>query len=192
MSLGTLELIGDIGDEAHVELVDPFGAVTGVAPKALAHQAPGLLHRAVSVFLLDETGRLILQRRAADKYHSASMWSNTCCGHPMPGESPNAAASRRAASELGLSIDPDLLVPVGSILYEWTDPQSGMWEREFDHLFVGWAHGSLRPDPAEVSDVRLIDLADVDAAFLADRALTGWFPKLWPTVVPALSRLADT
>ncbi|MET9933122.1 NUDIX domain-containing protein, partial [Streptomyces sp. NPDC006324] len=75
-----------------LELVDEDGRTIGTAEKLTAHQAPGQLHRAFSVFLFDETGRLLLQRRALGKYHSPGVWSNTCCGHPYPGEAPFAAA----------------------------------------------------------------------------------------------------
>lgn len=86
-----------------LELVDENGTTIGTAEKLAAHQAPGQLHRAFSVFLFDEQGRLLLQRRALGKYHSPGVWSNTCCGHPYPGEAPFAAAARRTYEELGLS-----------------------------------------------------------------------------------------
>ncbi len=65
-----------------VELVDPTGRAIGTSGKLDAHAAPGHLHRAVSVFLLDRSDRLLVQRRAAGKYHSGGLWRNTCCGHP--------------------------------------------------------------------------------------------------------------
>jgi isopentenyl-diphosphate delta-isomerase len=68
-----------------LELVDEDGTTIGTAEKLSAHVAPGRLHRAFSVFLFDEKGRLLLQRRALGKYHSPGVWSNTCCGHPYPG-----------------------------------------------------------------------------------------------------------
>ena len=89
--------------EILLELVDEAGVTIGTAEKLAAHQAPGLLHRAFSVFLFDPRGRLLMQRRALGKYHSPGVWSNTCCGHPYPGESPFAAAARRTHEELGVS-----------------------------------------------------------------------------------------
>ncbi|SCE55249.1 isopentenyl-diphosphate delta-isomerase, partial [Streptomyces sp. DfronAA-171] len=71
-----------------LELVDESGATIGTAEKLAAHQPPGQLHRAFSVFLFDREGRLLLQRRALGKYHSPGVWSNTCCGHPVPGRGP--------------------------------------------------------------------------------------------------------
>ena len=86
-----------------LELVDEDGTTIGTAEKLSAHTAPGRLHRAFSVFLFDESGRLLLQRRALGKYHSPGVWSNTCCGHPYPGEKPFAAAARRVSEELGVA-----------------------------------------------------------------------------------------
>ncbi|CAM5402472.1 Isopentenyl-diphosphate Delta-isomerase [Streptomyces violarus] len=89
-------------DAILLELVDEDGVTIGTAEKLAAHQPPGQLHRAFSVFLFDEHGRLLLQRRALGKYHSPGVWSNTCCGHPYPGEAPFAAAARRTFEELGV------------------------------------------------------------------------------------------
>src|SRR6267143_121711 len=72
----------------------------GTEEKLAAHRK-GLLHRAFSVFVFDRAGRLILQRRAAGKYHSAGLWSNTCCGHPRPGQPLERAAKRRLKEEMG-------------------------------------------------------------------------------------------
>ena len=86
-----------------LELVDTIGRTVGVLDKLAAHTSPGHLHRAFSVFLFDDEERLLLQRRALGKYHSPGVWSNTCCGHPFPGEAPDAAAARRVREELGMT-----------------------------------------------------------------------------------------
>ena len=77
-----------------VVLVDSSDREVGTEEKLAAHQR-GVLHRAFSVFVFDPSGRLLLQRRAAIKYHSAGLWSNSCCGHPSPGEKTIDAAGRR-------------------------------------------------------------------------------------------------
>jgi isopentenyl-diphosphate delta-isomerase len=66
------------------ELVDPDGAATGACAAAEAHTAPGRLHRAFSVLLLDDLGRVMIQQRAAVKTRFALRWANACCGHPAP------------------------------------------------------------------------------------------------------------
>ena len=109
-----------------LELVDEHGNTIGTAEKLAAHQAPGQLHRAFSVFLFDEHGRLLLQRRALGKYHSPGVWSNTCCGHPYPGEAPFAAAARRTHEELGIS--PSLLAEAPTQLPPEV-PDGDLWAR---------------------------------------------------------------
>ena len=83
-----------MGSDELVVLVDPRDTPIGLAPKLAAHR-DGLLHRAVSVLLFDDAGRVLLQRRAAGKYHSVLLWANTCCGHPRPNECSRDAAMRR-------------------------------------------------------------------------------------------------
>src|SRR5918997_6785641 len=87
---------------ALVELVDSNGQPVGSATVDQAHQAPGLMHRAFSVFLRDESGRVLLQQRAAVKTRFPLRWGNTCCGHPGPGEAVTEAAARRLVEEVGV------------------------------------------------------------------------------------------
>jgi len=166
---------------ALVELVDTAGHATGTLNKLEAHRPPGQLHRAVSVFLLDGSDRLLIQRRAAGKYHSAGLWSNTCCGHPMPGEQPSAAASRRLLIELGLRVAPEELVAAGAVTYEVGDPPSGLVEREYNHLFVGRTANEPLLNASEVAEIRAVTLADL----LADPTNWSEFTAWWPTVLRA-------
>lgn len=136
---------GGTAEPIMLELVDEDGTTIGTAEKLAAHQPPGQLHRAFSVFLFDEKGRLLLQRRALGKYHSPGVWSNTCCGHPYPGEAPFVAAARRTSEELGLA--PALLAEAGTVRYNHPDPASGLVEQEYNHLFVGLVRASRRPIP---------------------------------------------
>src|SRR5262245_5011043 len=171
------------GPEPLVELVDEGGRGIGRAPKLAAHRAPGRRHRAVSVFLLDAEGRLLLQRRATGKYHSPGLWSNTCCGHPLPGEAPAAAAARRVAAELGMAAAG--LRPAGTVAYRLTDPLSGLVEDEWNHLFVGRALGDPDPDPDEVGDWAWVP-PDGLAAARARLPFTVWFPVVLDAALPAL------
>ena len=88
----------------HVVLVDESDAEVGVEEKYRAHVL-GALHRAVSVFVFNSAGQLLLQQRARGKYHSGGLWSNTCCGHPEPGEETEAAARRRLFEDRGVVCD---------------------------------------------------------------------------------------
>jgi isopentenyl-diphosphate delta-isomerase len=136
-----------------VVLVDRRDTVVGVGPKLEVHRQ-GQLHRAVSVVLFDDQGRLLLQRRAGAKYHSAGLWSNTCCGHPRPGESVGDAARRRLMDEMG--IEGCGLTRVTEFLY-FAELDGGLVEYELDHVLIGRWNGPTNPDPEEVAETRWID-----------------------------------
>lgn len=155
--------------ESHlVELVDEAGRTLGSATVDAAHRAPGRLHRAFSVLLVDGAGRMLLQRRAAAKTRFALRWANACCGHPAPGESPVAAAARRLAEELGVRDVP--LTEVGVHVYQAADPATGRAEHEYDHVLLGRldADVPLTPDPAEVAELRWVPADEVGAGAAAD------------------------
>ncbi|WP_405609184.1 isopentenyl-diphosphate Delta-isomerase [Streptomyces sp. NBC_01508] len=172
-----------------LELVDEDGNTIGTAEKLAAHQAPGQLHRAFSVFLFDEQGRLLIQRRALGKYHSPGVWSNTCCGHPYPGEAPFAAAARRTYEELGIS--PTLLAEAGTVRYNHPDPGSGLVEQEYNHLFVGLAQATLRPDPAEIGDTAFVTPAELDERHRS-APFSAWFMTVLDAARPAIRELTGS
>ncbi|MEU2895767.1 isopentenyl-diphosphate Delta-isomerase [Streptomyces sp. NPDC088106] len=169
-----------------LELVDEDGVTIGTAEKLAAHQPPGQLHRAFSVFLFDERGRLLLQRRALGKYHSPGVWSNTCCGHPYPGEAPFAAAARRTFEELGVS--PSLLAEAGTVRYNHPDPASGLVEQEYNHLFVGMVQSPLRPDPEEVASTAFVTPAELAERHARD-SYSAWFMTVLDAARPAVREL---
>ncbi|MGW5353338.1 isopentenyl-diphosphate Delta-isomerase [Streptomyces sp. NPDC004031] len=166
-----------------LELVDEGGVTIGTAEKLSAHTAPGRLHRAFSVFLFDGEGRMLLQRRALGKYHSPGVWSNTCCGHPYPGEPPFVAAARRTAEELGAA--PVLMREAGTVRYNHPDPASGLVEQEFNHLFVGLVGGELRPDPEEIDDTAFVTPEEL-AKRRADGTFSAWFGTVLDAALPAV------
>lgn len=153
-------------DRLTVELVDTDGRPCGAATVGDAHQPPGQLHRAFSVVLLDGGGQVLLQRRAVGKRRFPGRWANTCCGHPAPGEPVVEAARRRLREELGVDAE---LAEVGRYTYQAEDPASGLVEVEYDHVLRGTLSPDLplRPDPAEVDEVRW---ANVDTVLTALRA----------------------
>jgi isopentenyl-diphosphate delta-isomerase len=140
-----------------VELVDRTGRPLGVRTVEEAHQAPGRLHRAFSVVLTDDCGRILLQRRSAAKTRFASLWANACCGHPSPEQSVPDAANQRIREELGLG--PVTLADAGVYLYYAEDPIAGRVEFEYDHVLVGRVPSdvSLAPDPNEVAELRWLN-----------------------------------
>ncbi len=152
-------------DRPEVVLVSEAGRVLGAAPKLEAHEAPGRLHLAFSVFVFNESGETLLQRRAASKYHFGGIWANACCSHPEPGEELLESAERRLFEELGLKAP---LVEAGTFLYRALDPDSGRVEHELDHVLVGvvttYEAAAISPDPEEVDDVAWVKPAEVVGA----------------------------
>lgn len=166
---------------SQLALVDENDRLLGSADKLTAHLAPGQLHRAFSVFLFDGERRVLLQQRATSKYHFGGLWSNSCCGHPGPGEEVPAAASRRTDEELGTG--PVELTAVGTLLYSASDERSGLVERELDHLLIGHYTREPQPDPDEVMATRWVAwdelVADVTAT---PERYTPWLPLALPIV----------
>ena len=155
-----------------VILVDERDRPAGEAEKLEVHRQ-GRLHRAFSVFVLDGSGRVLLQRRATGKYHSGRLWSNTCCGHPRPGEDTLAAAGRRLAEEMGFQCP---LKPAGAFVYR--APLGDLVEHEYDHVFRGRFDGDPRPDPAEVEAWQWMPLEALEAELAArPEDYTVWLPE---------------
>lgn len=175
------------GTEILLELVDDEGVTIGTAEKHWAHQQPGRLHRAFSVFLFDRQGRLLLQRRALGKYHSPGVWSNTCCGHPYPDEPPFVAAARRTAEELGVA--PALLCEAGTVRYDLPDEASGLIEREWNHLFVGLVTADVVPDPDEVDDFAFVSAQEL-RELQEERPFSVWFRTVFEAALPGIREIA--
>jgi isopentenyl-diphosphate delta-isomerase len=158
-----------------VVVVDADDRQLGVAEKLAVHEPPGVLHRALSAFVFDGDGRLLLQRRALSKYHFPGRWSNSCCTHPLPGESVVDAARRRTHEELGIHCD---FEEVGVFTYRAIDAVSGLVEHEVDHVVVGRCLDRPDPDPDEVDDVVAVHVDDLELALEATPdQYTPWLPN---------------
>lgn len=158
--------------EEVVILVDRDDNEVGLAPKLAVHRE-GKLHRAVSVFILNDVGEMLLQRRAEAKYHSGGLWSNACCSHPRPGESPERTAVRRLEEEMGLSCG---LEYVFNFIYQASLP-GGLIEHELDHVFAGRVGGDPAPNALEVEDWRWAPIEQVERELAEDPGrFTAWFP----------------
>src|SRR5262245_32152936 len=131
------EVPGDTSTDV-VVLVAGDDRPIGTMPKLEAHRR-GLLHRAVSVFVRDGSGRLLLQQRAVGKYHSGGLWTNTCCSHPRPGESAAEAAARRLDEEMGLACPLTFLFPMRYC----ATVSNGLVEHEIVKVFGGVFVGVL-------------------------------------------------
>lgn len=158
--------------EEMVVLVDAEDREVGEMGKLAAHRE-GRLHRAFSVFLFNSRGELLLQKRAASKYHSPGLWSNTCCGHPRVGEGIAEAAERRLMEEMDLKCS---LRPIFRFIYR-ADLADGMIEHELDHVLVGSTDADPVPNAEEVSGWRWSERGELEQE-LRDRPerSTAWFP----------------
>ncbi len=160
-------------DDDPVVLVDDHDTGIGTAGKLDAHRR-GLKHRAISALVRNSAGEFLLQQRAASKYHSAGLWTNACCSHPLPGESPADAARRRLRQEMGIDC---ALAPMFVVHYRAEVP-GGLTENELVHVFGGTHDGAVRPDPAEASRVRWMTLPALEDDMRArPDAYTIWFRK---------------
>jgi isopentenyl-diphosphate delta-isomerase len=154
-----------------VILVDADDRPLGTAGKLAAHRV-GQLHRAFSVIVHDGAGNLLLQKRHVSKYHSGGLWTNTCCGHPRPGEATEAAAVRRLEEEMGFHCP---LRPLGELTYR-ADVGNGLIEHEFVHVYEGRYTGVVQPDPEEAEDYAWRPLGEIrHDAVAAPERFTAWF-----------------
>ncbi|XBS71026.1 isopentenyl-diphosphate Delta-isomerase [Acerihabitans sp. KWT182] len=161
-----------------VILVDDRDRPLGRMEKLKAHQE-GLLHRAVTVYLFNPQGELLLQQRAEDKYHCGGLWSNTCCGHPMPHEETASAARRRLYEEMGLSC---ALTPVFTLQYR-LPLSNGLVEHELGHVFFGVSARAPALNPSEAMAYRYLSLPAVLAQTRRNPALfTPWFLLTLPDI----------
>ena len=168
----------------NVILVNKLDEELGLMEKMEAHQK-GLLHRAFSVFVLNDNGQLMLQQRAIEKYHSGGLWTNTCCSHPRKGETNEAAATRRLQEEMGF------ICPVEKTLefiYK-AELDKGMTEHEYDHLFIGKYNGEPKLNPNEVMAWRWEDI-DVLAKDIETNPekYTAWFRIIYQRFLEAVKK----
>jgi len=143
----------------YVVLVDETDQALGTCPKAEVHGAHTPLHRAFSLFIFNRDKRLLLQQRALDKPTWPGVWSNSCCGHPLPGESYESAAVRRTRYELGL--DPGHVQKIADYRYCFT--RDGVMENEICPIYAGFIDEAPRNvpyRPDEVAAVRWIPWRD--------------------------------
>lgn len=143
-------------NEDQLILVDSRDRQIGALGKLETHQK-GLLHRAFSIFVRNNKGELLLQRRALGKYHSGGLWTNTCCGHPKDGEELAAAVHRRLREEMGFDCP---LTERAALTYQ-VDLNKGLQEHEFLHIFTGVYDGSPVPNPEEASEWKCMTLAAI-------------------------------
>lgn len=161
-----------------VIIVNEADEQIGTMEKLEAHRK-AVLHRAFSVFIFNSKGEMLLQQRADNKYHSAGLWTNACCSHPLPGETTLAAASRRLHEELGFTTE---LKELFSFTYR-TDFDNGLTENEYDHVFIGTYDGDIHPDEDEVKSVEYLSMKCIEENIKSDPGkYTSWFRIAFPLI----------
>jgi isopentenyl-diphosphate delta-isomerase len=165
--------------QEQVILVDELDNELGYMEKMEAHQA-AMLHRAFSVFLFDKNGRMLLQKRALNKYHSPGLWTNTCCSHPRPGEQVESAAKRRLMEEMGIEAK---VQPAFNFIYK-AQLDQGLTEHELDYVVVGEYEGVIIPNSLEVCNYLYATIHEIQEMLEANaEQFTVWFRIAFPKVV---------
>ncbi len=157
--------------EENVILVDENNVQIGLMPKMEAHEK-AVLHRAFSVFIMNNKGETMLQQRAADKYHSPLLWTNTCCSHQRDGESNIEAGKRRLQEEMGFQAD---LKELFSFIYK-APFDNGLTEHEYDHVMFGFYEDDPDINESEVADWKWMKPSLIKADILKNpNEYTEWF-----------------
>ncbi len=163
----------------NVVLVDRDDVELGLMPKIEAHLGKGTLHRAFSVLVFDGEGRILLQKRSAEKMLWPLFWSNACCSHPRKNEDPTAAAKRRVEEELGIVVSPKWLY---KFEYEARFGDLGS-EHELCYVFIAASDATPKLDPSEVAEFRYLSAAELDAEIaIAPDTFSPWFKLEWARV----------
>jgi len=156
----------------------------GTMEKMAAHRE-GVLHRAFSVFVLNDQQELLLQQRALHKYHSGGLWTNTCCSHPFPHESTLAGAHRRMKEEMGFDTP---LEPIFTLRYK-SDVGNGLIENEYDHIYLGHYSGMPLLNPEEAMAFKYMPVAEIQKWMTEQpHAFTAWFHLAFPMFIDYLNR----
>lgn len=157
--------------EENVILVNTKDEPIGLMPKLEAHEK-AVLHRAFSVFVLNDKNQIMLQQRAHHKYHSPLLWTNTCCSHQREGESNIQAGSRRLFEEMGFNTE---LRELFHFIYK-APFDNGLTEHELDHVMIGYYNESPTINPEEVEDWKWMGIEEVQSDIqLRPEEYTVWF-----------------
>lgn len=171
-------------EEEKVILVNEKDEQIGLMPKMEAHEK-AVLHRAFSVFIFNKNNQLMLQQRAAHKYHSPLLWANTCCSHQRDGETNIEAGKRRLQEEMGFVTELENKV---SFIYK-APFDNGLTEHEFDHVMVGSYDADPIINPEEVADWKWMSLPDIktDIAKHPEK-YTEWFKIIFDKYYEYINR----
>lgn len=157
-------------------LVDRDDVAVGHLSKAECHDGGGVMHRAFSLFLFNETGELLLQQRSAQKRLWPGFWSNSCCSHPRCGETMEIATRRRVSDELNLETE---LEHVYHFCYTASFGNAGS-ENELCHVYLGRVGGQVRPNQSEIESIRFVSPGALGTEMQeSPERFTPWFKQEW-------------
>ena len=169
-------------------LVDNNDREVGFMNKLSVHRA-GVLHRAFSVFIFNTKGELLLQQRADGKYHSAGLWSNTCCSHPIKGEEFEDTMVRRLKEEMGIVCKTHFQF---SFIYKVVF-ENGLIENELDHVYFGTTDDVPSPDMEEVKDWKYITMQELKKEIhLHPEKFSAWLKICFPKLEAAIETMPKT
>lgn len=158
-------------EEEQVILVNELDEQIGLMAKLEAHEK-AILHRAFSVFVLNDKNEIMLQQRAHQKYHSPLLWTNTCCSHQRDGETNIQAGSRRLYEEMGFKTE---LKELFNFIYK-APFDNGLTEHELDHVMIGYYNEEPMINPEEVEDWKWMKIEDIQSDMLLNPEIyTVWF-----------------
>lgn len=157
--------------EENVILVNNLDEQIGTMPKMEAHEK-AILHRAFSVFIINDKGETMLQQRAAHKYHSPLLWTNTCCSHQRVEETNIEAGKRRLQEEMGFVTE---LKELFSFIYK-APFDNGLTEHELDHVMIGKFNQQPIINSDEVEDWKWMSLPAIKEDISNNpQNYTAWF-----------------
>lgn len=168
--------------QEYVILVDEQDNELGLMEKMQAHKE-GKLHRALSIFIFNSKKQLLLQKRASNKYHSANLWTNTCCSHPRKNETVTAAANRRLQEEMGMNC---LLQYQFKFIYQ-AQLENKLIEHELDYVYTGFSDIVPVPNKDEVSDYRYVSMDEIEKDIeMNPQNYTVWFKLIFERIKQTL------
>jgi isopentenyl-diphosphate Delta-isomerase len=162
-----------------VILVNENDEQIGTMEKMQAHRE-GKLHRAFSVFVVNDENKMLLQKRGAEKYHSANLWTNACCSHPMPNENIFDAATRRVDEELGMEINS--FENLFSIKYK-AELENDLIEHELDYILWTKSDAIVNLNKDEISEVAYLSKEEIKNRMTENpEQFTVWFKLIFPKI----------
>jgi isopentenyl-diphosphate delta-isomerase len=157
--------------EEKVILVNENDEPIGLMEKLEAHEK-AVLHRAFSVFVLNDKNEVMLQQRAHHKYHSPLLWTNTCCSHQREGETNIQAGTRRLFEEMGFTTE---LKELFHFIYK-APFDNGLTEHELDHVMIGYYNEAPKINPDEVESWKWMSIEAIrDDIQTQSENYTVWF-----------------